>query len=580
MGFHATDAANVIEELRRRIVQCHLDAAKGKRVNTQSMRQDLEALRNHMMGIINANPDLRGRVTLLSLLWQDLSRDASSAGGAFGNNISDRKCVTRQVRRCPETNKVLEATQWLPVHVMALSDNTRDTTVTVPASACQVMTRNAELEDARIVNINTLLGPEMLCERFGCRGVETGSDLRVDRVMCAYTLAIVPVAPAPGWESELAVEHYTYHTYDARNPKNVLFTMTPLTSSLHLELPRSYSDPQRLHHTLKNEDTGILHEFANRIEFTNRAMNTAEVGTETEEEKELKRERGEVTSEKLFAQETPTSCILATMSIELAPPPPPPPPKPVHQPLLRAATTRSLGASEPVLRSMHSTDEDMDDDSPKYCSLKASTTEDPDSYRACSANAADDTAGDAVYRGAEGHNTAAPAPAPMDVSGVVDCTSFPATSHAEGTLFEAGVGLGSELGPAKPLLRTKLTTGNRLGRLDMTMAAVGRPGEVLSEESLVNGFHLMRKMFSEAAAKHGQVCLDRTSAEAVALGISTNSSAGPPAPPVAPPPSATPAVTVESMLNPEGFLPKKRLRKAIGMPVTPFNSPAAEPVAI
>jgi len=574
---------SVITELQERIKRMQLKVQKKEKIDVAELRAAMNALRDEMLKIVAASPELRGKVTILSLTWEDVQRDVDSFCGALGSNIVDRECGMRWVLRDPETEEVVDSTEWIPAFVVALTDNFRDATVVAEASQCLAMTKDDDLNDAQIVTLPELLAPDFLRKRFASRGLAPGSDLRTARMMASYKTAICP-PPPDGWDTEIAVVHKAYKTHDAKNPKNAILTMTPLTTSLTTEAPRNYSFPQRLMHNYKGLD-GKLHDHTHGVELTKRKMNVEEVGSETEAEKEAKRANNEVASERLLLQDTALSGFCATLTVELEPMPPPPPPPPA------ARTTRSLGIPD-----YHPMEEE--DNSVTYKSLAASDSDDdggksaapvsrglgsewkPKGYRSM-AGMAPAPASDPVYRGAD-----APAPAP----------ALPALNHKSGCLYEAGIGLGSELGETSPLARALLKAApNVPARLDVNLTATCK--DCLTEDALVGAVQLMRHMFAEAAER-GVACADRLSSTAVALGISQSSKAGTPqaaaagAPEAQPPPTATPLLTAASLMDPEGFIPKKRKRRTIGsaapiesalasatisapLPVTPANSPAA-----
>lgn len=576
---------SVLTELQEKLKRMQLKVQRKEKIDAAELRATMNALREEMLKIVAASSELRGKVTILSLTWEDVQRDVDSASGALGSNIVDRECRLRWVKRDAETGELVDSTEWILAFVVALTDNFRDATVVADSSQCLAMTKDDDLNDAQIVTLPELLAPDFLQKRFASRGLAVGSDLRTARMMASYKTVICP-PPPDGWDTEIAVVHKAYKTHNAANPKNAILTMTPLTTSLTTEAPRNYASPQMLLHNYKGVD-GKLHDHTHGVELTKRKMNMDEVGTETEAEKEAKRANNEVASERLLLQDTALSGFCATLTVELEPLPPPPP-RPSA-----ARATRSL--ETPDYTPM---DDDDQDNSVTYKSLAASASDDDDAKYAASikrglgaewkpkgyrglAGMVPPPSSDAVYRGAEG-----PAPTP----------ALPELNHKSGCLYEAGIGLGSELTETSPLARTLLKAApNVPARLDVNLTATCK--DCLTEEALVGAVQLMRHMFAEAAER-GVACADRLSSTAVALGISQSSKAGTPqaaaagAPEAQPPPTATPLVTAASLMDPEGFIPKKRKRRTIGSaapiesalasatisaphPVTPANSPAA-----
>lgn len=582
---------SVLTELQEKLKRMQLKVQRKEKIDAAELRATMNALRDEMLKIVAASPELRGKVTILSLTWEDVQRDVDSACGALGSNIVDRECRMRWVKRDAETGELVDSTEWILAFVVALTDNFRDATVVAESSQCLAMTKDDDLNDAQIVTLPELLAPDFLQKRFASRGLAPGSDLRTARMMASYKTVICP-PPPDGWDTEIAVVHKAYKTHDAKNPKNAILTMTPLTTSLTTEAPRNYSSPQMLLHNYRGMD-GKLRDHTHGVELTKRKMNVEEVGTETEAEKEAKRANNEVASERLLLQDTALSGFCATLTVELEPPPPPPPPPPA------ARATRSLGIPD-----YHPMEYEKEDNTVAYKSLAASASDDggnlaapvnrglgiaskPSGYRSM-AGMIPPPASDPVYRSAEGpaHGDVAQAPAPP----------LPALNHKSGCLYEAGIGLGSELGETNPLARALLKAApNVPARLDVNLTATCK--DCLTEEALVGAVRLMRHMFAEGAER-GVACADRLSSTAVALGISQSSKAGTPqaaaagAPEAQPPPTATPLVTAASLMDPEGYIPKKRKRRTIGsaapiestlasatisapLPGTPANSPAA-----
>lgn len=520
---------SVLTELQEKLKRMQLKVQRKEKIDAAELRATMNALREEMLKIVAASPELRGKVTILSLTWEDVQRDVDSASGALGSNIVDRECRMRWVKRDAETGELVDSTEWILAFVVALTDNFRDATVVADASQCLAMTRDDDLNDAQIVTLPELLAPDFLQKRFASRGLAAGSDLRTARMMASYKTVICP-PPPDGWDTEIAVVHKAYKTHNAANPKNAILTMTPLTTSLTTEAPRNYSSPQMLLHNYKGMD-GKLHDHTHGVELTKRKMNVDEVGTETEAEKEAKRANNEVASERLLLQDTALSGFCATLTVELEPLPPPPP-RPSA-----ARATRSLGTPD------YTPMDDDQDNVVKYKSLAASASD-----------------ADVVYRGAEGPERGADAE--------LLAPALPELNHKSGCLYEAGIGFGSELTETSPLARTLLKAApNVPARLDVNLTATCK--DCLTEEALVGAVQLMRHMFAEAAER-GVACADRLSSTAVALGISQSSKAGTPqaaaagAPEAQPPPTATPLVTAASLMDPEGFIPKKRKRRTIG----------------
>ena len=315
---------SVLTELQNKLKQMHLKVQRKEKVDAAELRETMNALRDEMLRIVAASPELRGKVTILSLTWEDVQRDVDSFCGALGSNIVDRECRLRWVKRDPETGELVDSTEWILAFVVALTDNFRDATVVAEASQCLAMTKDDDLNDAQIVTLPELLAPDFLRKRFASRGLAPGSDLRTARMMASYKTVICP-PPPDGWDTEIAVVHKAYKTHDAKNPKNAILTLTPLTTSLTTEAPRNYSSPQMLTHNYKGLD-GKLHDHTHGVELTKRKMNVEEVGSETEAEKEAKRANNEVASERLLLQDTALSGFCATLTVELEPMPPPPPP--------------------------------------------------------------------------------------------------------------------------------------------------------------------------------------------------------------------------------------------------------------